>query len=131
MFFFLFFFFFFNDTATTEIYTLSLHDALPIFGPHDEASGPVDRPAGDLGARVLLHRQRLAGDERLVDARVPLEHDTVHGHFLARAHAQAVALRDKLERYFLIVAVRSDANRRIGRELEQRADGTARAVPCP
>src|SRR6266853_6643974 len=27
---FYFFFFFFNDTATTEIYTLSLHDALPI-----------------------------------------------------------------------------------------------------
>ncbi len=25
------YFFFFNDTATTEIYTLSLHDALPIF----------------------------------------------------------------------------------------------------
>src|SRR2546430_9049895 len=30
--FFFFFFFFFNDTATTEIYTLSLHDALPISG---------------------------------------------------------------------------------------------------
>src|SRR2546427_11357618 len=29
------FFFFFNDTATTEIYTLSLHDALPI-SPRDE-----------------------------------------------------------------------------------------------
>src|SRR5947208_7828426 len=28
-----FFFFFFNDTATTEIYTLSLHDALPISEP--------------------------------------------------------------------------------------------------
>src|SRR2546429_4647977 len=28
-----FFFFFFNDTATTEIYTLSLHDALPISAP--------------------------------------------------------------------------------------------------
>src|SRR3712207_9333611 len=27
----LYFFFFFNDTATTEIYTLSLHDALPIW----------------------------------------------------------------------------------------------------
>src|SRR5580692_11898124 len=27
-----FIFFFFNDTATTEIYTLSLHDALPIYG---------------------------------------------------------------------------------------------------
>src|SRR5438445_10561397 len=31
-FFFTFVLFFFNDTATTEIYTLSLHDALPIFG---------------------------------------------------------------------------------------------------
>src|SRR5436190_6754610 len=31
-------FFFFNDTATTEIYTLSLHDALPISGP---GSGPL------------------------------------------------------------------------------------------
>src|SRR3712207_7369559 len=33
------YFFFFNDTATTEIYTLSLHDALPIFEepPEDEA----------------------------------------------------------------------------------------------
>src|ERR1044072_6844549 len=28
---FFFFFFFYNDTATTEIYTLSLHDALPIY----------------------------------------------------------------------------------------------------
>ena len=28
--------FFFNDTATTEIYTLSLHDALPISLPHRE-----------------------------------------------------------------------------------------------
>src|SRR3712207_8453559 len=32
--------FFFNDTATTEIYTLSLHDALPIFGFPDL---PVER----------------------------------------------------------------------------------------
>src|SRR3712207_8083135 len=29
-------FFFFNDTATTEIYTLSLHDALPISDPHGD-----------------------------------------------------------------------------------------------
>src|SRR5256885_2051347 len=34
------FFFFFNDTATTEIYTLSLHDALPIYGlRYDELHG--------------------------------------------------------------------------------------------
>src|SRR3712207_8844411 len=32
------FFFFFNDTATTEIYTLSLHDALPISAPGLRAS---------------------------------------------------------------------------------------------
>src|SRR6266576_4788608 len=32
-------FFFFNETATTELYTLSLHDALPISGP--VGSGPV------------------------------------------------------------------------------------------
>src|SRR5260370_34585173 len=35
--FFLLFFFFFNDTAPTEIYTLSLHDALPICMHADEA----------------------------------------------------------------------------------------------
>src|SRR2546429_7133915 len=34
----IFFFFFFNDTATTEIYTLSLHDALPIFPTFIETS---------------------------------------------------------------------------------------------
>src|SRR5258708_22172819 len=32
-----FVFFFFNDTATTEIYTLSLHDALPIFSSSSRA----------------------------------------------------------------------------------------------
>src|SRR5256885_2265399 len=32
-----FFFFFFNDTATTEIYTLSLHDALPILATNVSA----------------------------------------------------------------------------------------------
>src|SRR2546422_3960727 len=35
----LFFFFFFNDTATTEIYTLSLHDALPICGTRYRCPG--------------------------------------------------------------------------------------------
>src|SRR2546427_12976689 len=40
------FFFFFNDTATTEIYTLSLHDALPIChrrrGKHGASNGVGD-----------------------------------------------------------------------------------------
>src|SRR2546422_8805351 len=41
---FLFFFFFFNDTATTEIYTLSLHDALPI--SHSERIGYLPEERG-------------------------------------------------------------------------------------
>src|SRR5439155_25582002 len=50
---FLLLFFFFNDPATTEIYTLSLHDALPIF---DEVTivgsrcGPFDRALSALSA---------------------------------------------------------------------------------
>src|SRR5476649_3104753 len=36
-------FFFFNDTATTEIYTLSLHDALPICRPAGIRSSPSSR----------------------------------------------------------------------------------------
>src|SRR5256885_3407248 len=47
------FIFFFNDTATTEIYTLSLHDALPISGV-----GAGDREARPRGS--LVHRERLA-----------------------------------------------------------------------
>src|SRR3712207_7151656 len=46
-------FFFFNDTATTEIYTLSLHDALPIY---------------------LLLLEQLAAVERVVAQRLGLEH---------------------------------------------------------
>src|SRR2546426_4882583 len=36
-----YFFFFFNDTATTEIYTLSLHDALPIYVPRSGEEHPI------------------------------------------------------------------------------------------
>src|SRR5947208_8851596 len=42
------FFFFFNDTATTDIYTLSLHDALPIFRGD---RGQDDRPSLSLRSR--------------------------------------------------------------------------------
>src|SRR5256885_11390835 len=41
-------FFFFNDTATTEIYTLSLHDALPISARRGARAG--QEPEGALGA---------------------------------------------------------------------------------
>src|SRR2546425_9241077 len=44
--------FFFNDTATTEIYTLSLHDALPISG--GDARGVVRSPV-EAGSRRREH----------------------------------------------------------------------------
>src|SRR3712207_8780769 len=51
----LIFFFFFNDTATTDIYPLSLHDALPIFDrpPLDQPRPHVDdqRPGADAEQR--------------------------------------------------------------------------------
>src|SRR3712207_7956687 len=61
------FFFFFNDTATTEIYTLSLHDALPIYKcrPTDGEiasgvrPGPLDPPVfetdfGKIGIQICF-----------------------------------------------------------------------------
>src|SRR5688572_32044068 len=59
---FLFFFFFFNDTATTEIYTLSLHDALPIssvarVAPAESAAASVAR-AGPAVSVVQAARDR-------------------------------------------------------------------------
>src|SRR5256885_16122465 len=51
------FFFFFNDTATTEIYTLSLHDALPICGLDDYYAGRGESPgiwAGSGAAELEL-----------------------------------------------------------------------------
>ena len=46
-----FFFFFFNDTATTEIYTLSLHDALPILPHGGVYVPPVDPSAPPMHTR--------------------------------------------------------------------------------
>src|SRR5215510_16527782 len=50
-----FFFFFFNDTATTEIYTLSLHDALPISRPRMRNTWPGWVPSG---IRILIGPSR-------------------------------------------------------------------------
>src|SRR3712207_7243710 len=45
--------FFFNDTATTEIYTLSLHDALPICGQEDDAVHLREATGVERDARVV------------------------------------------------------------------------------
>src|SRR5437773_12195262 len=59
----MFLFFFFNDPATTEIYTLSLHDALPIFGGSPARSvralrhGGAGAGAGGLPRRAFQDRK--------------------------------------------------------------------------
>src|SRR2546423_4908232 len=80
----IFFFFFFNDTATTEIYTLSLHDALPICpsargvgagsgGPHgplpprDHVAPPVPERRGRFDPAGDLHRARRERGRRSAD----------------------------------------------------------------
>src|SRR5260370_15126831 len=61
-------FFFFNDTATTEIYTLSLHDALPISGEQqrpDQPPKPTHQPRpgrNDLQPQTALH-ERVRSEE--------------------------------------------------------------------
>src|SRR2546429_9959274 len=63
-------FFFFNDTATTEIYTLSLHDALPIFPrataePHDACRRECP-PAARIPNRSEEHTSELQSRLHLV-----------------------------------------------------------------
>src|SRR6476661_11221381 len=61
--------FFFNDPATTEIYTLSLHDALPIGGPADRPGGRAVRaPRGPaaLARRSEEHTSELQSHLNLV-----------------------------------------------------------------
>src|SRR5436309_11269246 len=54
----IFVFFFFNATATTEIYTLSLHDALPICTAIMLADGGDDRWSYDRAENILTGLQR-------------------------------------------------------------------------
>src|SRR2546429_7979913 len=71
----LFFFFFFNDTATTEIYTLSLHDALPI---------------------CLLDARKVAALDEVGD-QLGVEHD-LDGRHAAAVHGAHQALGDHADR---------------------------------
>src|SRR3712207_7949562 len=61
-------FFFFNDTATTEIYTLSLHDALPISTTHNLRGVDVDIP---LGVLVVVTGVAGSGKSSLVHGSIP------------------------------------------------------------
>src|SRR6266478_8488499 len=70
----LFFFFFFNDTATTEIYTLSLHDALPI------ASAPASVRTAD--SISVAHRCSRWNSASLSPQRLPLARAAYRRNYL-------------------------------------------------
>ena len=70
----LFFFFFFNDTATTEIYTLSLHDALPIWKAHYYFT--VKNNQANLLADISFYFQSNKSDPEVVDI-APGEHGRI------------------------------------------------------
>src|SRR6204780_5936596 len=61
-----FFFFFFNDTATTEIYTLSLHDALPIYDPATNVFAPAWASSAMFPRRSEEHTSELQSHSYLV-----------------------------------------------------------------
>src|SRR5574340_1715256 len=63
---FFFFFFFFNDTATTEIYTLSLHDALPISGLDCNSSDRLRSSYSHYSSRSEEHTSELQSPKDLV-----------------------------------------------------------------
>src|SRR2546422_3199979 len=78
-----FLFFFFNDTATTEIYTLSLHDALPILlrDGHDVHLALITHVREDVGEGDLREVD-LPGDrrDRLVEDRKSTRLNSSHGY---------------------------------------------------
>src|ERR1035438_10862933 len=61
-----FFFFFFNDTATTEIYTLSLHDALPIYSAGCSRHSPFRSRPPSFRYRSEEHTSELQSLRHLV-----------------------------------------------------------------
>src|SRR2546422_8607931 len=80
-----FFFFFFNDTATTEIYTLSLHDALPISGEQADlhlligGTGPEEAQLRTL-ARELGVAQRVTFLGYIPEDRKSTRLNSSHGY---------------------------------------------------
>src|SRR3712207_7065169 len=97
--------FFFNDTATTEIYTLSLHDALPICpgrcykkGPGHRRLGPLSMPSqsmrdgspsngasfeGPLSRRSEEHTSELQSRQYLVCRLLLEKKKNTHTHYIS------------------------------------------------
>src|SRR3989475_8626069 len=123
-------FFFFNDTATTEIYTLSLHDALPIYQPDDDLHRP--RPHEEEEEAVDHER-----DEQDLDDVRPEPRDQkairfeVHGALFVAAHATARASRASATSWTRKRrAPRSQASAQATAVARSRSS-TGRPVACP
>src|SRR5436309_4971405 len=98
-------FFFFNDTATTEIYTLSLHDALPIFLENDLAT--LLRTTEDRieGAKAFLEKDRKS--TRLNSSHVKISYavfclkkKNTFGHSVVHAVFAGLSLRASVRYYW-------------------------------
>src|SRR2546430_8657766 len=70
--------FFFNDTATTEIYTLSLHDALPISDPQFAAGDRLSNARCALSGATSSHPSHGSSSPSLVSLMQPLCPGTEH-----------------------------------------------------
>ena len=89
-------------------------------------TGQVLRAGEDFVARLFVHRQRFTGDGGLVEGALAVDNDAVGGHVVAGPDADDVADGQILRRDFLF-AVRRDAARLGGGQLDERFDGSARA----
>ena len=65
---------------------------------------PLTVPPVTLSPTDLFHRERLAGDHRLLDVGAAFQDHAVHGHLVTGNHAQLVADLHLVERDFLIAA---------------------------
>src|SRR2546427_8660114 len=70
-------FFFFNDTATTEIYTLSLHDALPIYFAALGRQCGLGEVGSDYEFEALLEKRLLAGGRDRKSTRLNSSHSQI------------------------------------------------------
>src|SRR3712207_7230245 len=86
--------FFFNDTATTEIYTLSLHDALPILLPSGRSCGPGLRRPRQRRPAPVGHRRSWQG-AGLRDARGPVRSEEHTSELQSRQYLVCRLLLEK------------------------------------
>ena len=106
--------FFFNDTATTEIYTLSLHDALPIWGH-------IRRLRDELGTTVFLTTHYMDEADALCDRVFIIDHGEIVGEGSPKELKRAVS-GDTIR-----LTMRNSADTQIAMELG-KSKGTAKPV---